>query len=187
MYVSHHRHFCLVLLLNQRWSPPLRLQASHCSTFRIMCDVPSIAVFCNESIECFPGIVIPVIYYYYYYWVCFIPPINHGVWRSVGVPSLLNTYYTYLQLYINAFYLTVSKYINISIIRSLCGFIFSYKLPPPLFRTIFILKLFLNVPVPDHLNDMCFNILVTYIHTKASSSISFLNSSQFPQSWIRPR
>ena len=44
-----------VLLLNQRWSPPLRPQASHCSTFRIMCDVPSIAVFCSESIECFPG------------------------------------------------------------------------------------------------------------------------------------
>ena len=52
-----HRHFFLVLLLNQRWSPPLRLQASHCNTFRIMCDVPSIAVFCSESIECFPGIV----------------------------------------------------------------------------------------------------------------------------------
>ena len=47
--------FFLVLLLNQRWSQPLRLQASHCSTFRIMCDVPSIAVFCSESIECFPG------------------------------------------------------------------------------------------------------------------------------------
>ena len=47
--------FCLVLLLNQRWSPPLRLQVSHCSTFRIMCAVPSIAVFCSESIECFPG------------------------------------------------------------------------------------------------------------------------------------
>ena len=45
--------FFPVLLLNQRWSPPLRLQASHCSTFRIMCDVPSIAVFCSESIECF--------------------------------------------------------------------------------------------------------------------------------------
>jgi hypothetical protein len=42
--------------LNQQWSPPLRLQASHCSTFRIMCDVPSITVFCNESIEYFPGI-----------------------------------------------------------------------------------------------------------------------------------
>ena len=57
MYVFCHRHFFLVLRLNQRWSPPLRLQASHCSTFRIMCDVPSIAVFCSESIECFPGIV----------------------------------------------------------------------------------------------------------------------------------
>ena len=47
--------FFLVLLLNQRWSPPLRLQASHCSTFRIMCDFPSIAVFAGQSIECFPG------------------------------------------------------------------------------------------------------------------------------------
>jgi len=47
--------FFLVLLLNQRWSLPLRLQASHCSTFRIMCDVLSIDVFCSESIECFPG------------------------------------------------------------------------------------------------------------------------------------
>jgi hypothetical protein len=46
----------LVLLLNQRWSPPLTLQASHCSTFRIMCDVPSIAVFC---------------YYYYYYYTIY--------------------------------------------------------------------------------------------------------------------
>ena len=46
-------------LLGMIWSGlntiiPLRLQASHCSTFRIMCDVPSI-VFCSESIECFPG------------------------------------------------------------------------------------------------------------------------------------
>jgi hypothetical protein len=48
----------LVLLLNQRRSTPLRLQASHCSTFRIMCDVPSIAYY---------------YYYYYYYFVSFIP------------------------------------------------------------------------------------------------------------------
>ena len=34
----------------------LRLQISHCSTFSIMCDVPSIAVFSSESIECYPGI-----------------------------------------------------------------------------------------------------------------------------------
>ena len=49
--------FFLVLLLNHRWSPPLTLQASHCSTFRIMCDVLSTAAFCSESIECFPGTV----------------------------------------------------------------------------------------------------------------------------------
>ena len=49
--------FFPVLLLNQRWSPLLTLQAPHCSTFRIMCNVPSIDVFCIESIECFPGTV----------------------------------------------------------------------------------------------------------------------------------
>ena len=49
--------FFPVLLLNQRWSPPLWLQASQGSTFRIMCGVPSIAVFCSESIECFPSTV----------------------------------------------------------------------------------------------------------------------------------
>jgi hypothetical protein len=37
--------FFLVLLLNQRRSPPLRLQASHSSNFRILCDVPSRCVF----------------------------------------------------------------------------------------------------------------------------------------------
>ena len=47
--------FFLVLLTNQRWSPPLRLQVSDCSNFRIMCDVPSTAVFCSGSVECFPG------------------------------------------------------------------------------------------------------------------------------------
>ena len=49
--------FFLVLLLKQRWSPTLRLQASHCSTFRIMCDVPRIAVFFLVNLECFPGTV----------------------------------------------------------------------------------------------------------------------------------
>jgi len=34
IHVSVTGLFFLVLLLNQRWSPPLRLQASHCSTFR---------------------------------------------------------------------------------------------------------------------------------------------------------
>jgi hypothetical protein len=48
--------FSLVLLLfNQLWYPSLRLQISHCRTFRILCDVSSTAVFCSESIKCFPG------------------------------------------------------------------------------------------------------------------------------------
>ena len=46
---------CLVLPLNQRRSLPLRLQTSHCMTFRIMCDVPNTALFCSESSECFRG------------------------------------------------------------------------------------------------------------------------------------
>jgi hypothetical protein len=48
----------LVLLLLSQWrTPPLRLQVSACSTFLMMRDVPSMAVFCRESIECCPGIV----------------------------------------------------------------------------------------------------------------------------------
>ena len=92
MDVSCHRPFLPGTSLEPAVIPtPLRLQASHCSTFRIMCDVPSVAVFCNESIECFPGtastfffrllVTIPVApiitgiivnfrfhYYYYYYY-----------------------------------------------------------------------------------------------------------------------
>jgi hypothetical protein len=89
MDVSYHRP----LLPGTSLEPAVitTAQASHCSTFRIMCDVPSIAVFCSESIECFPGTVskfflnllvtIPVapiitgtivhiIYIYYYYIIC---------------------------------------------------------------------------------------------------------------------
>jgi len=46
----------VLLFLNQRRSPPLRLQVSDCITHRIMCDVPCLAAFCSESIECFPGV-----------------------------------------------------------------------------------------------------------------------------------
>ena len=47
--------FFVVLLLDQLWSPLLRLQFPDCSTFVIMCDVARIAIICSESIECFPG------------------------------------------------------------------------------------------------------------------------------------
>jgi hypothetical protein len=45
----------LVLLLNQRRSPPLWVQVSACSTLGVTCDAQSIVAFCCESIECFPG------------------------------------------------------------------------------------------------------------------------------------
>ena len=96
-----------VCLLSQAFLPgtslePAVIPTAHASsfslhTFRIVCDVPSIAVFCSESIECFPGIVpkfflkllvtIPVApiitgiivyfrfhirYYYYYYFFIII-------------------------------------------------------------------------------------------------------------------
>ena len=46
--------FSVVLLLKQRWSPPL-FQLSYCSTFRTTCNVSSTALSCSESIECFLG------------------------------------------------------------------------------------------------------------------------------------
>ena len=52
-YVIVFLCFLMSCFLFVFYNPPLRLQASHCSTFCIMCDVPSIAVFCSESIECF--------------------------------------------------------------------------------------------------------------------------------------
>ena len=75
------------LLPHHRWSPSLRLHVSHCSTFRIMCDVPSTAVFCSETIECFLvrltkfsfyrlllrrwlQLLWVYSYYYYYYYCC---------------------------------------------------------------------------------------------------------------------
>ena len=45
-----------VCFLNQRWTPSLRFQVSHCCAFHIICDAPRIAVFCEKSIECVPGI-----------------------------------------------------------------------------------------------------------------------------------
>jgi hypothetical protein len=54
---SFHMFFLVLFLLDQWWTPPLRLKVSDCSTFLIMCDVPSTAVFCTESIEFFPYIV----------------------------------------------------------------------------------------------------------------------------------
>ena len=88
--------FFLVLLLNQRWTPSLRLQASHCSTFRIMCDVPSIAVFCSESIECFP---------HYYYFSFFTGTFRSLYWRLSSSSSCSHSH-AQLVLLLRMFSLT---------------------------------------------------------------------------------
>jgi hypothetical protein len=50
--------FSLVLLLLSQWrTPPLRLQVSACSTFLMMCHVPSTTFFCTQYIECCTDIV----------------------------------------------------------------------------------------------------------------------------------
>jgi hypothetical protein len=54
-YFSCHRPILSGNSLEPPAIPPLRLQVSHCSTFRIMCYVPSTAVFCSVSTECLPG------------------------------------------------------------------------------------------------------------------------------------
>jgi hypothetical protein len=41
----------LVLLLSQWWTPPLRLQVPACSTFLMMCDVPSMTVFVGNLLS----------------------------------------------------------------------------------------------------------------------------------------
>jgi hypothetical protein len=50
---SFHRFFPVLFLLNQLWTSPLRLQVSDCSTFLIMCDVPSTAVFVGNLLKTF--------------------------------------------------------------------------------------------------------------------------------------
>jgi hypothetical protein len=51
IFFSCHRPFLSGTSLELAVPPPLRLQVSHCSTFRNMFDVPNIAVFCNGYIE----------------------------------------------------------------------------------------------------------------------------------------
>ena len=71
--------------------PVLNLLYFYISTFRSMCEVPTMAVFCSSLISCFPGMLLtyflddfeivpvaPIItgitfvftYYYYYYYYC---------------------------------------------------------------------------------------------------------------------
>ena len=124
--------FFPVLLLNQWWSPPLRLQASHCSTLRITCHVPSIAVFCSESIECF---------------LVWIPnfslnPLLIFQWlQLLLVQSYISGSTSVVSLYINSFilasffpfflhYISVRRYCHVCQYASFLLFVFNYHIWP---------------------------------------------------------
>ena len=109
MDVSCHRSFLPSISLEPAVTPLLRLQASHCSTFCIMCDVPSTAVFCSESIECFPGTVSK----FFFKLLVIIPvaPIITGTIvhfrfhiRCISINKLLDYYYYYYEADIDTFY-----------------------------------------------------------------------------------
>ena len=45
----------------------LNLLYFYISTFRSMCAVPNMALFCSSLTSCFPGMLLAYYYYYYYY------------------------------------------------------------------------------------------------------------------------
>ena len=55
MDVSCHRPFLPGTSLEPAVIPAAQASSFTLQYFCIMCDVPSIALFCSESIECFPG------------------------------------------------------------------------------------------------------------------------------------
>ena len=46
----------------------LNLLYFYISTFRSMCAVPNMAVFCSSLTSCFPGMLLTYYYYYYCYY-----------------------------------------------------------------------------------------------------------------------
>ena len=46
----------------------LNLLYFYIGSFRSMCAVPSMAVFCSSLTSCFPGMLLTCYYYYYYYY-----------------------------------------------------------------------------------------------------------------------
>jgi hypothetical protein len=107
----------LVLMLLSQWlTPPLWLQVSAYSTFLMMCDVPSMAVFCRESIECCPGIVSR----YYCKLLLTIPvaPMITGMTKHFMFHIL---WISVRFLYFNYYYYLSSEYSEFRTCRNACG------------------------------------------------------------------
>jgi hypothetical protein len=108
-YYHHHHHlsqvsFSLALLLNHWCTPPL-VQVSDCITFLIMCDVPSTAILCTESTECFPVIVSR----YFYSPLVTIP---FSQWLSIWGNISYSTFAEFLHL--ECFYLSRFKLLRLA-------------------------------------------------------------------------
>ena len=61
----------------------LNLMYFYISTFRSMCAVPNMAVFCSSLISWFPGMLLTYYYYYYYYLRLWFSS-SEGYWFVVG-------------------------------------------------------------------------------------------------------
>jgi hypothetical protein len=87
--------FTLVPLLLSQWSTQsLRLQVSGCNTFLTMCDVPSMAVFCRESVVCYPCSVSRFLNFY----LQFPCPQRLLVWQTISCSTFAE--FLYLDCYI---------------------------------------------------------------------------------------
>jgi hypothetical protein len=82
--------FSLVLLFSQLWTPPLRLQVSDCSTFLMMCDVPSTAFFFVENLLIVVLVFSPNIFLTFTYNSC--GPSNYWYDKEFHVPYSINFY-----------------------------------------------------------------------------------------------
>ena len=115
----------LLLLLNQRRSPPLRLQVSDCSTFCITCNVPSIAVFCSESTECFPGMA-PKFFFKPFVIIPVAPVITWIAYISCStfiVSLYIYSYFSpFLLPFVWHFSVLVLPYLSVCVLFSLFGF-----------------------------------------------------------------
>jgi len=118
--------YSLLHLSNQRRSPSLRLQVSDCSTFCIICNVPSIAVFCSESTECFLGMA-PKFFFKPFVTIPVAPTITwtikHFMFHvhCISIHKLLY-FSTFLVLFVRHFSVLVLPYISVCVLFSLFGF-----------------------------------------------------------------
>ena len=118
--------FFLVLLLSQWRSPPLRLQVSYCSTFRVMCGVPSTDVFCSECVECFPGMAYRV----------FLKPFVTIQLAPVVTGIIIHFMFPVRCIYIYKFFrfllddISVCEYCHISQYACFLFFVFIYYIWP---------------------------------------------------------